>query len=206
MDISGRAGFQIVCEVVKEIMGEKIKMRSINYIFHDITYLHYISCSISTKNMLEDLEKKSKNINSLFYMIVNSIVVPRKNNDIIELKGSEHQKIIDVKIGGTKFEFIFDTGASISLISKNVINNLLENGIITKRNFLEKKYIVTADGKNHLVELWNLPNIVIDGKKINDINFAVMEGNIQPLLGMNIINKLNIYKIDLDDNKIYLKN
>jgi hypothetical protein len=31
-----------------------------------------------------------------------------------------------------------------------------------------------------------------------------MEGNITPLLGMNIINKLNIYKIDLENNKIYL--
>ena len=44
-------------------------------------------------------------------------------------------------------------------------------------------------------------------KKINDVNFAVMDGNnIKPLLGMNILNKLNVYKIDLENYKIYLKN
>ena len=35
---------------------------------------------------------------------------------------------------------------------------------------------------------------------------AVMDGDIEPLLGMNILNKLNIYKIDLENYKIYLKN
>lgn len=204
--IAGRSGFVVVYERVVEQLDMKIKTIETDFSFHDVSVVHIINCGITSVDLSIDIEEKLNDINSLFYMIVNSIVVPRKNYDIIELKGNEHQKIIDIKIDETKFEFIFDTGASVSLISKNIINNLLEKGIITKRNFLEKKYIITADGKNHLVELWNLPNIVIDGKKINDINFAVMEGNIQPLLGMNIINKLNIYKIDLEDNKIYLKN
>ncbi len=38
------------------------------------------------------------------------------------------------------------------------------------------------------------------------VDFTVMEGvNIKPLLGMNILNKLNIYKIDLENYKIHLK-
>lgn len=204
--IAGRSGFVVVYERVVEQLDMKIKMIETDFTFHDVSVIHIINCGITSVDLSVDIEEKLNNINSLFYMIVNSIVVPRKNNDIIELKGTENQKIIDVKIGETQLDFIFDTGASISLISKSVIDDLIANGVITKRNFLEKKYIVTADGKNHLVELWNLPNIIIGGKKINDIDFAVMEGNIQPLLGMNIINKLNIYKIDLENNKIYLKN
>lgn len=206
MNIAGRSGFQVVNDVVKEILGKKIKIRNINYVFHDMTYLHFIYCSLSTENLSIDLENNYNSINALFYMIVNSIVVPKNNKNIIELKGTVNQKIINVKIEEANLDFIFDTGATISLINKNIINNLLENGIITKRNFVEKKYVVTADGKKHLVELWNLPNILVGGKKINDVDFAVMEGYIQPLLGMNIINKLNIYKIDLENNRIYLKN
>lgn len=140
-------------------------------------------------------------------MIVNSIVVPKKNDDVINLKGTEHQKIIEIKIDDKTYDFILDTGATISLIGKNIINNLLEKGIITTRNYLGKDYVQTADGKKQLVEFWNIPSIIIDGKKINDVDFTVMDGvNIKPLLGMNILNKLNIYKIDLENYKIYLKN
>ena len=205
MNIAGRSGFLVVYEDTNEKMGMKIKMRNSVYVFHDVTNIHFINCGIVTSDIAENLEEKSTIINPLFFMIVNSIVIPKKSNDVIALKGTEHQKIIDVKIAENNFDFILDTGASVSLISKNMINNLLENGVISNRNFLEKKYMVTADGKKHLVELWNLPQIVIGGKKINDVDFAVMEGSITPLLGMNIINKLNIYKIDLENYMIYLK-
>ena len=55
-----------------------------------------------------------------------------------------------------------------------------------------------------MVEFWNLPNITVGGKRILDVNFAVMEGKSELLLGMNIINKLNIWKIDLENYQIYL--
>lgn len=207
MNIAGRAGFLVVYEVITEKMGLKIKMRNNAYIFHDITYLHFINCGIGTSNIEENLEDKSTVISTLFFMIVNSIVVPKKNEDIINLKGTEYQKIIEIKIVDKTYDFILDTGATISLIGKNIINNLLEDGVITNRNYLGKDYIQTADGKKHLVEFWNIPSIIIDGKKINDVDFTVMDGNnIKPLLGMNILNKLSIYKIDLENYKIYLKN
>ena len=206
MNIAGGAGFLIVFEIIIERMGRKFKMRSNSYIFHDKTHLHFINCSIGTGNIEEDLDEKSDKMNPLFFMIVNSVVVPKKNTDIITLQGNEHQKIVAVKIADKNYNFLLDTGATVSLIGRNVINELLEKGIITKRNFLGKEYTQTADGKKHLVEFWNLPNIIISGKQINDVDFAVMDGNIKPLLGMNILNKLNIWKIDLENYKIYLNN
>lgn len=206
MKIAGRSGFLVMSEEVNEKMGMKMKFRSNIYVIHDVTHLHFINCSIGTGNIDENLDEKATLINPLFFMIVNSVVVPKKNTDIIYLKGNEHQKIVDVKIADKNYDFILDTGASVSLINKTTINELIENGIITNRNFLGKDYTTTADGSKHLVELWNIPNIIVGGKKINDVNFAVMDGNIEPLLGMNIINKLNIWKIDLEDYKIYLNN
>lgn len=206
MKIAGRSGFLVMSEEVNEKMGIKMKFRSNIYVFHDVTHLHFINCSIGTGNIDENLDEKTTLINPLFFMIVNSVVVPKKNTDIIYLKGNEHQKIVDVKIADKNYDFILDTGASVSLINKTTINELIENGIITNRNFLGKDYTTTADGSKHLVEFWNIPNIIVGGKKINDVNFAVMDGNIEPLLGMNIINKLNIWKIDLEDYKIYLNN
>jgi hypothetical protein len=206
MNIASRSGFLVVYDVTKEIMGMNIKLRSNVYVFHDVTHLHIISCGTGTPNIEENLDEQSELINPLFFMIVNSIVVPKKLSNVINLKGTAFQKIVDVKINEIKYDFILDTGASISLIGKDIINRLLENGVITNRSFIGKKYIQTADGKKHLVEVWNIPNIIINGKKINDVDFTVMDGEVKPLLGMNILNKLNIYKIDLENNLIHLKN
>ena len=189
MNIAGRAGFLVTSEAILEKMGIKVKMLNNSYVFHDVTHLHFITCGIGTQDITENLAEKLNKVNPLFFMIVNSVVVPKKNSDVINLKGTEYQKIIDIKIADKTYDFILDTGASISLIDKNIINELLEKGIITNRNYLGKDYTQTADGK-----------------KINDVDFTVMDGNIKPLLGMNILNKLNIYKIDLENNKIYLKN
>jgi hypothetical protein len=205
LTIAGRSGMLVVSENNSERMGVNLKIRNNIYIFHDITHMHFIYCGISSDNLNEDLNEKAVKVDPLFFMIVNSIVVPKKSSDIIYLQGTTNQKLIDVKIADKNYNFILDTGATVSLISKNEINNLLENGIITSRNFIRKDYTQTADGKKHLVEFWNIPSIIVGGKKINDINFAVMEGNIEPLLGMNILNKLNIWKIDLENNKIHLK-
>ncbi len=207
MNIAGRAGFLLVNEISSEQMGIKLKSRNYNYVLHDVTYFHFISCCVGTSDIEENLDEKADEIYPLFHMIVNSLVVPKKNADVINLKGTAYQKIIDIKIADKTYDFILDTGATMSLIGKDVINNLLDNGVISNRNYLGKDYTQTADGKKHLVEFWNIPSVIIGGKKINDVDFTVMEGkNIMPLLGMNILNKLNIYKIDLENYKIYLKN
>ena len=59
-----------------------------------------------------------------------------------------------------------------------------------------------------MVEYWVLSKLKIGKKTINDDVFAVQKKNstVTPLLGMNILNKLDIWKIDLENNKIYLKN
>lgn len=205
ISIAGRAGFLVVSEVTQEKMGMNIKMRNSTYVFHDITYLHIINCGIGTGILTENLEETAIMTDPLFFMIANSIVVPKKDSNIIYLKGTSNRKLVDIKIADRTYDFVLDTGASISLLNKSVIVKLLDSGVISKRNYLGKDFVQTADGKKHLVEFWNLPNIIVGGKKINDVNFAVMEGQLEPLLGMNIINKLNIWKIDLENYKIHLK-
>jgi predicted transcriptional regulator len=39
----------------------------------------------------------------------------------------------------------------MSLIGKDVINNLLVNGVIKNRNYLGKDYTQTADGKKYFL-------------------------------------------------------
>lgn len=202
MNIAFLKGFHSILDIEMEHLGFQIKMRQYNYQFFDNNYLYTFQGTLDTTDIVVNIT----DFDSLFLMCVNSIVVNKKEKDVIYLQGTVDRKTIEILIAKNSYSFLLDTGASTSLISKNEINKFLEDGIITSKNFLGKDYVQTADGKKHLVEFWNLPSVIVGGRKINDVNFAVMDGHIKPLLGMNILNKLNIYKIDLENYKIYLKN
>lgn len=201
MNITFLKGFLAVIDIELEQLGHNMKLRQYNYQFFDNDYMYSFQGCIYFPDDVKNID----DFDSLFLMCVNSIVVNKKENDVIYLQGTTHKKTVNIKISESDYNFLLDTGASISLISKDLINKLLEKGVISNRNFLGKDYVQTADGKQHFTEFWNLPSIIVSHKKINDVNFAVMEGYIEPLLGMNILNKLNIWKIDLENNKIYLK-
>lgn len=201
MNIALLKGFLAVIDIELEQLGHNMKLRQYNYQFFDNDYMYSFQGCIYFPDDVKNID----DFDSLFLMCVNSIVVNKKENNVIYLQGTTHKKTVNVKISESDYNFLLDTGASISLISKDLINKLLEKGVISNRNFLGKDYVQTADGKQHFTEFWNLPSIIVGHKKINDVNFAVMGGDIEPLLGMNILNKLNIWKIDLENNKIYLK-
>lgn len=206
MNIASCPGIFVIYDIVAERLGYNIKMRTYNFQFWDRSYLYTLQCTISiideaTKDFTEAEEKFS----TLFQFLGNSLKINKKELNVISLKGSEKEKKVVIQIGDSDFDFLLDTGASISLINKSIINSLIKKEVITENNFLGKENIKIADGKVVMVEIWNLPSIIIGSKKIYNINFAVVDDNSSiSLLGMNILNKLNIWKIDLQNDKIYL--
>jgi hypothetical protein len=205
MTIAGCPGAHLVFDVERESLGIKMKMRTFLYVFLNRNYMHFLQCSVGSTNINENVEILSKKFISTFKLVANTIKVIEKKNNIIYLEGDNFQKKINVKIFNKDIDFILDTGASVSLISKDEISDLIKKGKITSKNYLNKDYVTLADGKKTLVEFWQIPQINIGSKILKDVVFSVIDReNISPLLGMNILNKLGIYKIDLDDNKIYL--
>lgn len=205
MKISSCPGALVTYETIHERLGLKFKIRVFQFFFQKNSYLHFLNCTIGTPDINEDLTVKAKIFFPLYQLIANSIKTFEKDKNVIYLKGNETQKIVDVRINEKKYDFILDTGASTSLISKSIIKELIQKKIITSKNYVRKDYVKLADGRDKLVEFWRLPNINIGIKKIIDVTFAVIDDdNLTPLLGMNILNKLSIWKIDLENNKIYL--
>lgn len=205
MKIANCPGGLIIYETEQERLGFKFKMRAFQFILQKNNYLHFLLCTIGTPTIEEDLNIKQKIYFPLYQLIANSIKTTENNDDIIYLKGNKNKKTATITINSTTYDFILDTGASVSLISKDIINSLTQDKIITMKNFVKKDYVKLADGKSLLVEFWKLPSIIIGSKKITDITFAVIgDNNLSMLLGMNILNQLDIWKIDLENNKIYL--
>lgn len=202
MNIAFLKGHLVVFDTEIEKLGFKIKLKQYNFQFYDNDYLYTFMGNL---DMTSD-KVNTENFENLFYSIANSITVNKNDNNIIYLKGTKLQKQIEVKIVENNYDFVFDTGASISLINKSIIVKLLKDGTITTKDFLGKEYIITADGKKSLIEFWTVPNIKISNMKFDKLTFGVIDNDIKLLLGMNIINKLNIEKIDLENYKIYIKN
>jgi tetratricopeptide (TPR) repeat protein len=205
MKIANCPGGLLIYELISERLGNKLKMRNYQFIFQNSSYLHFLNCSIGTDSISEDLSVKEKLIFPLYQMVANSIMITKKSETIIYLKGNSNQKIINVEINHKNYDFILDTGASMSLINKSLINELIRNKIILLENFLGKDFAELANGKKIEIEIWKIPTLKIGDKIIKNVDFSVInDNNVTPLLGMNILEKLDIWKIDLENNKIYL--
>lgn len=204
--IDGNYGVMINIESKAEQMATTIKSRGVWFVFVKDFKLYFLQAFTSSQNTEENLESRMNKFSPLFYLIANSIIVNDVKEDIIYLKEVATHKIISTSIDKTEIDFMLDTGATVSLLDKGTINILLKNGSITNENYVGKTTMKIADGTIVNVELWSIPQIKIGNRIIKDALFGVIDNNeIQPLLGMNILNKLNILNINLEQNKIYLK-
>lgn len=205
MKIADRSGCLIVSETITKRMGVNLKIKMYTFAFHDISYLHLINCGISTFNANENLLEKSNKIYPLFFMIINSIVVPKKNQDIIYLNGNSYAKTVMLEIGNKNYEFLLDTGATVTSINQEIFEELCQKGVVKIDHFLRKDKVELANGQQVLVEYWTIPQLKIGNRILTNIVVVIQKNNTStPLLGMNILSKLNIWKIDLENNKIYL--
>lgn len=183
----------------------ELKMQTISYMLLVDDRLYLIQSSVSTNNIYEDLNKKMNKFKPLYMMVANSMIIEKKKEEIIYLTGTRDRKFVSVVIGNKPYHFILDTGASMSLIGKDKIKELLAFGTITSKNFLGKSKGKIADGSTVDFEVWSIPSLKIGNRTINDIIIGVIDKpNVEPLLGMDILGKLDVLKIDLANDKIYL--
>lgn len=206
MRIANCPGGLIVYEQTQERLGNKFKMRIYQFVFRHNSYLHVLFGNVISNDLNKDLKDEETKYLPLYMIVANSVKIIEKKDDIIYLEGSSSQKLVDVNIANKNYKFILDTGAEISLIKKSMINELLINKSISQNNFIGKDSVILANGKSNEVEIWKIPSLKIGSKTIENTYFSVInDNNITPLLGMNLLSKLDIWKIDLDNNMIYLK-
>lgn len=203
--IANSPGCILTYEITSEKLGVKIKSRNYQYIFQNGNYLFYVNCSISTDKIDENLNTKEEILLPLYKMILNSATVSQKSTSIINLYGEKNQKKILVEISNKKYEFILDTGATISVINRDLLLELISKKVDI--HFISDGYAKLADGKSMKIEYWKVSFLKVDTKTFDNFVFSVIDKKNTPLLlGMDFLDKLNIWKIDLENNKIFLKN
>ena len=132
-----------------------------------------------------------------------------KPQKVIYLEDIQGHKFVKTIINNTTAIFLLDTGASTTLISDNFLNELINEGFISRENnYLGIDKYTIANGSTVKGETWQLPSITIGEITLYDIKVVALKkiNNSGFLLGMSTLKKLGDYTIVPNENKILVKN
>lgn len=113
-------------------------------------------------------------------------------------------KYMNVSVNGFGFEMIFDTGCSGTLISVLEANYLYQKGYLTGNDYLNNSQSQIADGSIVENMVFNIKELIIDGKiRCTDVKATVSANTNAPLLlGNEVLNRVASYTIDNENQKI----
>ena len=132
-----------------------------------------------------------------------------KPQKVIYLEDIQGHKFVKTIINNTTAIFLLDTGASTTLISDDFLNELINEGFISRENnYLGIDKYTIANGSTVKGETWQLPSITIGEITLYDIKVVALKkiNNSGFLLGMSTLKKLGDYTIVPNENKILVKN
>jgi len=161
-----------------------------------------ITCgAMNNKNDFNSYNYYSK----VFFKVITSIKFKNIKKNILYLTEEQNMKFIQVDFDVLEYQFLLDTGASTIVINKKILSELINNGIVSKNNYLGKDNTELANGLVITCENWLIPEMKIGNQKIKNVNVSVVDSEKSlPLFGMDGLNKLNVLKLNLSENEIIL--
>lgn len=131
----------------------------------------------------------------LFFFSTNAIA---KTTIHMEQSGGVFK--IPCVVNGAKMKMIFDTGASVVSLSKNMAEYLLENEFLSSSDIIGKSYMIVADGSRVESVTINIRDLEIAGLHLYDVKAVVSSSQSAPLLlGQSAIQKLGPVTIEGSD-------
>lgn len=141
----------------------------------------------------------------LFFKTITSIKFKDIKKNTLYLTEEQNMKFIELSFNGLNYKFMLDTGASNVVINKTVLSDLLTNGIINKENYIGDSVAEIADGSMIACQNWLVPEFKIGNQTLKNLTVSVTDSeNSMLLFGMDGLNKLNVLKLNLNDNEIIL--
>ena len=112
------------------------------------------------------------------------------------------EKYLLVTIGDVEVEMFIDSGATCNILDRQLWEFLKKNSIKCKCYFTEKK--IYAYGSKEPLKLAGgfKAKVSFNNKVIDNVDFLVLEGEREPILGTGTLTKLGILKIELKINNL----
>lgn len=108
---------------------------------------------------------------------------------------------IHVTMNGVPFKMLWDTGATITVISSQELGQLVKDGAVNDADILGEMRVVVADGSSVKVPVINIRELTIatDGEPyvVNNVQVTVVsDPSASLLLGQNVMKELPKYSIN----------
>ena len=160
-----------------------------------------IICSGLNNSNFSSYEYYSK----LFFKISTSLKFKDIKQNTIYLTEEQNMKFIELNFSDLNYKFMLDTGASNVVINKSVLSDLLSNGIISKENYIGDSNAEIADGSIIACQNWLVPELKVGNQTLENLTVSVIDSdNSMLLFGMDGLKKLNVLKLNLNENEIIL--
>lgn len=119
---------------------------------------------------------------------------PSTENINLETYGGVYK--VWVKIGSLEQHFVLDSGASEISLSKNTERELIDNGIVTKGDYIEPALFKLADGSIIECRRLIIPEMTIGNYTIKNIKASVGVSESPLLLGRSFLDNFSKWSID----------
>jgi tetratricopeptide (TPR) repeat protein len=115
------------------------------------------------------------------------------SNNTIKIKMNNSKsgvKVVPVKINDlSEIDFIFDTGASETTVTADIVSVLIRQKVITSDDFLPGAEYELADGSTVRSPRFIIKKLQIGSVVFNNIEAGIVSYKTDPLLGQNVLSK-----------------
>jgi hypothetical protein len=123
------------------------------------------------------------------HVFCQSVVVPFREESKL--------KILEGQIANIKIDFIFDTGASKTLVSENIWNRI--ESLNGEFESVRTDTFIIADGSFSVAEIYMIPKLMLSEIVVGPIEIAVIKGSNMNLLGQNFLSEFQSYTVGVND-------
>ena len=125
-------------------------------------------------------------------------------SDSIQVLNMNGMTFVKLKIGSFVQFWLFDTGASDLLISKEMEEALKAENVITDKNFMGIKEYEMANGIIDTCRTYNIDGIRIGNYYLKNITVAASDKAKRNIVGKSLINKFSSWMLNNKDNTLIL--
>lgn len=122
--------------------------------------------------------------------------------DTIKMLPLNGMHYVKIKIGTIVYFWLFDTGASDMLVTKEVEKKLLKEHVMNPENYLGIGYYEMANGEMDTCRKYKVDGLQIGQYSINNIVIAVSDKAKKVIAGKMLLNKFTNWMIDNSENTL----
>jgi clan AA aspartic protease (TIGR02281 family) len=105
--------------------------------------------------------------------------------------------LVDALLNGvTRVSFVIDSGASEVTIPRQVVKALIDQGTVTKDNFVGQSSYTLADGSEVRLPVIRLRTLTVGGRTVRDVLCSVGNDPSVFLLGQSFLSNFKLWSID----------